>query len=80
MPKVTSFKSTQTLQYEMVMAHDIRFDADDSAPVYIGLNQMTDADENAISWIIYKFTYSGANVTRIQKAHGSWTDRATLFI
>lgn len=79
MPKINTFKSTQTLQYEMIMAHDIRFDANDTQPIYIGLNQKTDATDSTEDWIVYKFTYSGSAVTRIQKAQGSWTDRTTLF-
>lgn len=67
------------LRYELESAHDIRFDADDSAPVYIGLNPEPSAVTSANSWIIFKFTYSGSNVTRIQKARGSWDNRASLF-
>jgi len=61
-------------------AQDIRFDADDSAPDYIGLNKTNGAATSAETWIVYKFTYSGSNVTRIQKAYGSWDGRAALFV
>jgi len=68
------------LQYDSLKASDIRFDADDSAPNYIGLHQDTDANTSTNKdWVIYKFTYSGSNVTRIQKTKGAWDDRATLF-
>jgi hypothetical protein len=58
---------------------DIRFDADDSAPIYIGLNVLMGASQDATDWKIYKFFYSGSNVTEIQLAYGSWTNRATYF-
>lgn len=70
----------QALIYEGQAAGDIRFDADDSAPDYIGLNAGSNsADTDSEDWIIIKFTYSGSNVTRIQKARGSWDNRASLF-
>lgn len=59
---------------------DIRFDVDDSAPTYIGLNVTNGADVTTDNdWKILKFTYSGSNVTRIQTAYGNWTARATYF-
>jgi hypothetical protein len=58
---------------------DIRFDADDSQPTYIGLNLTNGASIDEPSWKVYKFTYSSSNVTRIQLAYGSWNSRATLF-
>lgn len=57
---------------------DIRFDADDSAPTYIGLNVSNAALTSASDWKIYKFTYSGSNTTRIQSQTGIWDNRATL--
>lgn len=57
---------------------DVRFDADDSAPDYIGLAAEAIATSDD-GWIVYKFTYSGANVTRIQKTKGAWDDRLSLF-
>jgi hypothetical protein len=58
---------------------DIRYDASDAAPNYIGLNLTNGAAEGSDSWKIYKFTYSGSDVTRIQLAYGSWTNRITYF-
>ena len=57
---------------------DIRYDADDSAPTYIGLNPTNNAATTETDWKIFKFTYSGSNVTRIQVAYGSWDGRAGL--
>lgn len=57
---------------------DIRFDADDSAPVYIGLNVTNTAPTSNNDWKIYKFTYSGSNTTRIQSQTGVWDNRASL--
>lgn len=71
-------KGIGDLNYEAMMGHDIRYDADDSAPIYIGINKNTVGDTAQYNWVIYKFTYSGANVTRIQKQVGSWDQRASL--
>lgn len=60
-------------------AGDIRFDPDDSAPDYVGLNLKNSALTSSEDWLVYKFNYSGSNVTRIQKARGSWDNRASLF-
>ena len=48
----------------------IKFDADDSAPTYIGINSDADATDAATDWLIFKLTYSGSNVTQIQKKKG----------
>jgi len=66
---------------DMPKAKDILFDANDSQPDYIGLNFITfTANTATANWVIYKFTYSGSNVTRIQKRENvAWDDRATLF-
>jgi hypothetical protein len=59
---------------------DIRFDADDSQPTYIGLNVLNNADTAVnLDWKVIKFTYSGSNATRIQTAYGAWNDRVSLF-
>jgi hypothetical protein len=57
----------------------IQFDADDSAPDYIGLHTDKSASDDDTNWKIYKFTYSGDNVTTIKLTYGSWTNRAGLF-
>jgi hypothetical protein len=60
---------------------DVRYDTSDAQPTYIGVhygshNATTTADE----WTIYKFTYSGTEITRIQKVEKkAWTNRAGLF-
>lgn len=58
---------------------DIRFDASDAAPDYIGLNRTNGAAITDTDWKIYKFTYVGVDVTRIQLAYGSWSGRVALF-
>ncbi len=59
---------------------DILFDPDDSKPDYIGMNVLMGANTaNAFDWKVLKFTYSGANVTRIQTAYGTWSSRVSLF-
>ena len=67
------------LQEDTIMARDILFDANDAQPNYIGLNANTAGATSAVGWIIYKFTYSGTDITRIQKIKGIWDDRASLF-
>ena len=58
---------------------DIRFDADSSAPVYVGMNIYTNTSDDDITWKLYKFTYSGSSISRVQLAYGSWTNRALYF-
>lgn len=69
-----------SIKIENTVPMDTRFDPDDSTPDYIGVNSSSnDATTSDTTWLIYKFTYSGSNVTRIQRAKGSWDDRATYF-
>jgi len=60
---------------------DVRYDPDDTLPTYIGINQISyDASTSDNTWIIYKFTYSNNQVTRVQKQiNVSWDDRATIW-
>ena len=58
---------------------DIRFDANDAAPDYIGLNVAANASTASADWRVYKFNYTGSDVTRIQMAIGTWVGRASLF-
>ena len=56
----------------------VRFDADDSLPDYVGLHDTATGATSLTDWKIYKFTYSGTAVTRIQFLYGSWDGRAAL--
>ncbi len=68
------------LNAESLGAEIILFDADDSAPTYIGINRNANASQTINQdWVIYKLTYSGSNITQIQKKRGAWADRASLF-
>lgn len=58
---------------------DIRFDPNDAAPIYVGLNTLNGQSTTNINWKIYKFTYSGSSVTRVQLAYGAWDSRVFLF-
>lgn len=60
-------------------AQAVQFDPDDSKPDYVGMNNSADASDDTEDWRIFKFTYSGSNVTKIVKKIGSWTNRASLF-
>jgi hypothetical protein len=58
---------------------DIRFDADDSQPTYIGLHVTKGAATSDLNWKLYKFFYSGTAITEIQLAYNSWDNRASAF-
>ena len=58
---------------------DIRFDASDAAPNYIGLHVTNGAATTDAEWKVLKFSYSGSDVTRIQTAYGAWDSRVGLF-
>jgi hypothetical protein len=62
---------------------DIRFDPDDSLPIYIGFNVLCGANTStATDWKLLKFTYATGDTTastRIQTAYGTWNNRATYF-
>lgn len=60
-------------------ANYIKFDPDDSTPVYIGTNDDADASVDDTDWLIYKFIYSAGNVTDIRKKKGAWSGRVALF-
>ena len=75
----TILNETATRVLSDVDGNLIKFDPNDSAPNYIGLNQTMTASDGDTDWVILKFTYGGSNVTQIQRAKGSWTGRAALF-
>jgi hypothetical protein len=58
---------------------DIRYDASDAAPDYIGLNVTNGADTAGADWKVYKFSYTSSAVTRVQVAYGTWDGRVALF-
>ena len=62
-------------------ALDIRFDPTDVTPIYIGMEfDNYDASTSTTTWTVLKQTFSGINVTRIQRRTDiAWTDRATSF-
>ena len=77
-PSINDYKPKLT---DAAFYGDIRFDADDTLPDYIGLHALNGADQATAdgNWKIYKFTYVGGAATRIQLAYGSWTGRVALF-
>lgn len=78
-----SLASLNNLQVQPVDSSfwgDIRYDANDAAPVYIGMHLMNNVATSATDWKIIKFTYDGnSKVTRMQLAYGAWDNRASLF-
>jgi len=62
-----------------VDAEVVKCDPNDSAPIYIGLNESKAAATTDSDWVIYKLTYSGSNVTQIERVVGAWDSRTGLF-
>jgi len=56
-----------------------KYDANDDQPTYIGTHDAPNASDDDTSWQILKYTYSGSDVTQIQRANGAWSNRASLF-
>ena len=57
----------------------VKFDPDSDVPIYIGINADQEANDGDNTWLIWKLTYSGTDVTAMQKRKGNWTDRVALF-
>lgn len=78
-PTVSRFNKRDFLDVAEERPLDVRFDDNDSAPDYIGLNfGSTNATTSSTDWTVFKFTYSGSNVTRIQRQDSiSWDNRAS---
>jgi hypothetical protein len=49
-----------------------------SNPIYKGYNLKTNALDSDPNWEIFKFTYDGTDIVKIQVATGTWTARASL--
>lgn len=63
--------------YSKEEANDVRFDPDETAPLYIGTHQTQNAPTTSTAWYISKFTRDGNDkATRIQRRKGSWDNRA----
>jgi hypothetical protein len=77
--RIPTINSLKPQLGDLGWASDIRFDASDLAPTYVGLHVTNGAATTDEDWKIYKFTYSGSDVTRIQLAYGTWDGRAGLF-
>jgi len=75
----TPLNETAVRTMPLVDAAYVLYDANDSAPTYIGLNQDADALTSASDWVVLKFLYSGSDVTSIRRKVGSWDGRAALF-
>ena len=47
--------------------------------IYMGVNYFHDADTSNTDWEIWKYTWDGTDLTRIEgPLPGAWDDRATL--
>lgn len=55
------------------------FDASSLNPTYIGKGSEGLA-QTSDGWLIYKFTYSGSNMTQIQTGIGMWSNRASSVV
>ena len=60
---------------------DVRYDANDTLPNYVGINQASfNASTSSETWILFKFTYINDQVTRVQKQlNVAWDDRTTIW-
>lgn len=66
------------------LAHDpidghIRYDPDDSRPLYIGLHLDRNKDSASTDWTIFRFTYTtttSQKVTNIEKRTLAWSARS----
>lgn len=59
---------------------EIRFDPNDNAPTYIGLNAVKGANTATdLNWKIYKLTTASTYTTVIELAYGAWNNRTNLF-
>jgi hypothetical protein len=72
------FSHEQVLNMMNDFWQDIRFDASDLKPDYVGLHRVHGASTADENWKIFKFTYAGADTTRVEMLFGAWDDRATL--
>lgn len=58
---------------------DQRFDYTDSKLIYKGVHRLHDAADTDAEWAIWKYTYTDANVVRIEgPLDGTWNGRASL--
>lgn len=55
----------------------ILFDPSSAQPTYIG-RASEGLSQSSDGWLIYKFTYSGSDITQIQTAIGKWSNRVAL--
>ena len=60
---------------------DTRLEYDtDGNPTYKGYNALHGASVDATTWLIYKYTWSSGNATRIEgPLVGAWSDKENLF-
>lgn len=56
-----------------------KFDPNTSAPIYVGYNLAENAADTDTDWVVLKYTYSGSDITIIQRKVGAWSNRASLF-
>lgn len=66
--------SVKEILNDLVMQID--YDGGDN-PIYLGYARKGSSTSEGV-WIIYKFTYSGDQVTARETAFGAWTGRAGL--
>lgn len=58
---------------------DKRFEWSGDDLIYMGTNRTSKASTSEKNWYIWKLTWSGADLIRLQgPLEGSWDDRATL--
>ena len=73
---------TEIQPVETIDANVIKFDPDDSRPLYMGTNLVRTAATSASTWTILKYTYDGVTdqVTQIERlVDAVWDDRGSIF-
>lgn len=48
-------------------------------PIYLGKNISSLAALTSPDWTIFKYSYTGSDITNIKKVYGAWSARTSLF-
>lgn len=77
--KVGGVKDRRTIVAMGAYWKDQRWDYTNNLPVYRGVHYLHNAPTDNTNWEIWKYSYSGTDLTNIQgPLSGAWDDRASL--
>lgn len=84
-PKIEDYSRILTrANTELFLEKRMDYDGSNNL-IYVGYNKTPNASVDATTWLIFKLTYSGSNVTRYQLPNNgpsfqySWTLRTSYF-